>query len=291
MSWVFLSLSAALLWSAIALSNKLIMTHRVRNPFFATAVYGAGLFVLTALVAFAKGEFYLAPQAAAMAFGAGVFSGLALLLYFIALDEEEISRVMPVLSTTTIFVLLISFLALGERLSLQQYAGSLAIVAGAFLISARRTGGLLRLNRAFYLLMAAAVLDALRNVLTKTASANSISLAVFFWLAVGFGFLSAFLFVWKRGSFAQTGAAGLPPLLFVSFLYTLATFANTAAISSGSVSLASALIETASLFTFAFATALSAFKSRLLKEDLSRKVLLQKAVAVALVIAGVLLVS
>ena len=291
-SWFEFGLLAAFLWAAIALLNKFIVTNRVKDAFFATAVYCIGAFVLVAAAALVLNETAIPPAASSVALLAGMLSGGALLFYFMALQKEEASRVMPVLSLSTIIVLVISFTILGERLSATQYAGALSLVAGAFLISVRRVGHAFRMSGTFLLVSAAAFFDAVRNVMTKAVASQASPLALFFWLSAGLGLFGLLLLAWRAPRLDRLEVRSFAaPLFLLGFAYATAFFSNTLAIVSGPVSLASALTETAAFFVFISATALSVFHPAVFKEEITRPILVQKAVAIALVITGAFLIA
>jgi transporter family protein len=70
----------------------------------------------------------------------GVATGLSWLCYFRALQLGEVSRVAPIDKLSIVFAIGLAVLLLRERLTWQQAAGGLLIVAGAVMLAWRPSG-------------------------------------------------------------------------------------------------------------------------------------------------------
>lgn len=90
-------------------------------------------------------------KATALLFGAGLVTGSARILWYKALSREQLGRVAPFKRLSTVFVMLGAFWILKEKLTGQQIAGALVMIAGSFLLLgdkfSRSLGEFLHLNR------------------------------------------------------------------------------------------------------------------------------------------------
>ena len=101
-------------------------------------VLATGVFLLSALFLFVvsglKGIPLINPQLFVVVGITGVLNVIAFLLYFEALRLTDISLSMPMLSLTPLFLLVTSFVLLGEFPSLMGVAGIFLIIVGSYLL-------------------------------------------------------------------------------------------------------------------------------------------------------------
>ena len=205
------------------------------------------------------------------------------------------SRTIPVTQTSPIFAAFIALAFLGEAISALQWAGIVATVAGAILLSLRIERGYrtIFLHPSFYLLTLSALIQATANVTIKVAVD---SLSVLFThglriLGLGLVFLAFNLrprplrdihdFVLKRS-----------PALLVVVLNEL-VIANGGlllllwALSEGPVSLVLALNSIRALFVVLYSTALALIWRGFLGEETALPVIARKVGATGLIVVGV----
>jgi len=65
----------------------------------------------------------------------GVFGALSWLAYFYALKMADASKVAPIDRTSVLFVLVLAFVFLGEKIELKTVIGAIAVVIGTILIA------------------------------------------------------------------------------------------------------------------------------------------------------------
>ena len=137
MNWVYWSLLSALFAGATAILAKVGVAGVDSN--LATAIRTSVILVFSWIVASAT-----SPSAALRNLTSrtwiflvlsGLATGLSWLCYFRALQLGEASRVAPVDKLSVAFVILLSALFLGERLTLVRGAGGLLIMAGAIILA------------------------------------------------------------------------------------------------------------------------------------------------------------
>lgn len=137
MNWLAWSLLSAAFAGLTAILAK-VGVEQV-NSNLATALRTTVVLVFTWAIAFASapaGAITL-PGRRTLLFLAlsGIATGLSWLCYFRALQLGDASRVAPVDKLSVVFVVVLAAVFLRERLTLQQAAGTLLIVAGSVVLA------------------------------------------------------------------------------------------------------------------------------------------------------------
>jgi drug/metabolite transporter (DMT)-like permease len=192
-----------------------------------------------------------------------------------------------------VFVAILAVTILGETLGAGRWVAIIVVVAGAFTISLRTSNGgkILRLTRAFPILIGASIFTALA-LLTGKYALEELSVWLVFSLR-NYGMVVVFVFLWRPGAFGELFRAvrnwRTMLLLFLAeySLAPLAVVLNVTATSLGPVSLVSTLTATRPVFVFIFGSILSVPALRLLDEPLDRLTLLVKLVAIIMVVGGI----
>jgi drug/metabolite transporter (DMT)-like permease len=214
-----------------------------------------------------------------------------------ALKKEDVSRVMPLSATAPIFAAIMAALFLGEGLRVTQWLAIGIVVAGAVLISFKRTpGGASRFHASsFFLLIGSSVLYAGSDVLNKYTM-NFIS----YWNSGSLSLLLtslAFIVICLRRDVLREiramrrpwqAAAGVTANQVAAMSSTILAFW---AIQNGPVALASTIFNSKPLFVFVFALALSRFAPGfLLKSPSDRREVSIKILATLLIVGGITLI-
>ena len=209
---------------------------------------------------------------------------------------EEASRVVPLWSLSSVMTLVIAFFFLGERLGFYDFAGFVLVVAGAFLVSARNIAGVFRPGRVFFLMSVTCFLTAVSIVITKWLYGFASFWEVEFLLGLGVA-VSALvtLVVSGRSVVFVRDISRFRGVFFLLLLRELVVVCGLLAfgfaLMLGSASLTTALSELAGFFTFVFAVFLSFRLPGLFVEPVDKKTLLTKALAIAIIVAGVFAIS
>ena len=170
MEWVFL-----ILLSALFLAFKDIITKNClkQEHTYATLFWKSLIICCACLVVFNKNIDFIIPYPVLflLIFKAAILS-LAWYFLFQALKRLHISIVEPLINVSPLFLLILSFFILGERLSPIQYVGVGIIMIGAYLLGVediRKPFGFLRLfkNKNVTLLLVALFLVSISAVLDK----------------------------------------------------------------------------------------------------------------------------
>ncbi len=291
--WVLVALLSSALAGFGIVIDKLLLTRYTKDWIYLAAFLGVINFA--PLLFF---PLFISPVAplSTVLFGisAGVFSRIAIFFYMKAISLEEASRVVPLWLASPFFVLVMARIFLNERLLPIHYAGFLAVIFGGMIIMTTKAKGLLRLRPAFYIMMLSNLAYSFSEIIIKYSSLSSDFLQLIFWLFVGSSLASVPVLLFKRQKkrvlFCRK--KGLLPLLLVGVLLSV-VFVSLYyyAISLGPVSLVATLGSTDGVFVFIYGIFFTIFAPSILKESIDRKTLLTKAVAIAIIIAGVFLIN
>lgn len=286
MLWVLLAILAAVFYAAGNLIDKHVLDHELRDPILATVVSGLMTSFILMIVALFVESVIVPALTGLVAMVAGVLATAAVWLYYYAISKEEVSRFVPLLSLIPLFVLLLGFLFLGERFSLERYIGVFFVVAGSFAISFKRS----KIANLLFVAVIASLLFAVRNLIIKIATDQASLWPVFFWMGVGGAIVSVVLLAYHHPHVITKAKKGINHLLWVGVFVAVGLLLMVAAISMGPVSLVIVLMEFQALFVFVAATFLSLLYPNIIKEKITRKILVQKSFAIAALIIGAVLV-
>ena len=209
---------------------------------------------------------------------------------------EEVSRVIPLLQLTPVFVLILSSLLLRETLNPQEYVAFGLLVLGGTLFAVRLGKGI-RISLALYLMILSSFLLAVYSVALKYLFSTQDFYTVFIWVQIA-GFIAFFQLLsfrplrsslvttykttnWKIGVILVAEQA----VAYVS------VFAYSYAIAHGPITLISSVGATQPLFVLLFATVLSYRFPRVLREELTRMDLALKGLGLIAILSGTYLIQ
>ena len=186
---------------------------------------------------------------------------------------------------------------LGELLGFWQWLAILATVTGAILISLQRDSSTTktRLHKSFFILLAAALMSAVSNIGYKYALET-----LSFWnmmSVTGICVVIVIMFFTLRKSTLvelknlnernQKMALTVGNQLFAAVGASL----SFVAIANGPVALATAIMNIRPAFIFLFSFALNRFYPNFINERFNRRTILLKIIGIALITAGVVIIS
>jgi len=296
MDWLVLAFMASLFWALGAVIDKYMLTEHVQDPFSYQLLYTIAQTPVLLLPLFVSVTFVF-PWSVLGILG-GFCTFFALTLYFRAVVTEEASRVISVLYISPIFVLPLAYLLLGEKLSLPAYFGVLAIVLGAILITHRKLKGTsFVMSTALWLVLASDVVWAGYEIMTKYVLEASEYTSYLFWNFIGTALIaiSFFCFSRIRGKFLKDiktakRTAHLWRIVNTSLSFVALVFYYIA-VSEGPVSLVSTSLSLEPFFVFLFTLPLSLYLPWILKEEMDRRIVVVKAIAILLILLGTWLIT
>jgi uncharacterized membrane protein len=227
--------------------------------------------------------------------GSGLVNGGVAALTLNALRHGEVSRVIPVVTTSPIFIALFSIPLLGSMIGFLGWVGVILTVTGSVLISIQFGGGQkMRLQKSFYILVLTAIMSAIAAIGFKYA------LRTFsFWDIQGVqGACIAIVFFtysMRRSTIAElktlTHRTQLMALTLGTQLLGIAGITLLfAAVQNGPVSFVYAITNVRPVLIFILTLIISRFYPAFLNERLTKKTVLTKLVAVLIVTAGVVII-
>lgn len=289
-----MALLGALTFGAVNIVDSHLVSRRM--PSLRAFLLPAGLIVLVYGLVF----FYLFPLPegisllillVAVASGIIRTGGIIIMLYI--LQREEVSRVVPVVYIYPIFVAIMAVPLLGESLYYLEWLAIIIVVAGAIMISVKRSpsGGATWLGRPFLLLLGSSLLLAVADISSKYVL-SYISFWNLLWLSV-FCLAGVFLLISLRprifrelsGMKQRKLAIGLVALN--EALAMLGAMMLFWAIQEGPVSLVSTITASRPIFVLTFAFILSRVLPAFLEWQRGRGTLALRLIATAMIVGGI----
>ncbi|HUY70585.1 MAG TPA: DMT family transporter [Candidatus Baltobacteraceae bacterium] len=293
MLWAILAVMSAIVYAVSNIIDRFQVTKQFKRHFnlIAITVVVSGVISL-ALIPFSSYS-GLGTMQIVLGFITGALVIPTLLMYYKALKIEEVSTVVGIWAVEPIFVLVLAFVFLGESFGPLKYAGVFLITIGAVLLQLRVTKA--RFGMAFWLMLGAAVFEAVEIILLKyllgfAGFTTIFSLTRFGMFAIGLPILILSIGditkVIKKKGLQPLGMAVVGEILGIS-----AAFLFVVAISVGYATLVTALAYTQPLFVLVMAALVGYFFPKIIDERVSRKLLAQRLISMALIIIGGIIVA
>lgn len=290
MSYIAIAVVAYMLYAINGVVDKFLLTKAVKSP----AVYAFYIGITSPMtwVLAPFGLKFVGPLDLLIAIIGGASFVVALYFLYVATRQTTISRLLPIEGgLVPIFTLVFAYLFLGERLSQMQLLAFGLMVLGAVLIAFKyEKGGWYA--KALGNATIAAVFFALSFVLTKYIFDETNFVSGLIWTRLGFFLVSVSMLIPKTtrqkifNAPKETSKGNI-------FLYYgarvsggLAGLLQNYAISLGSVTLVNAMQGTQYAFLLVMAILLSRYYPRVLKEQISFAIFLQKIAAIILISGG-----
>ncbi len=296
LDWLVFALLCPAFWGLNNVFYKFLMTKKFKSYFsmvsyliFIDLIFAGIIYLINPV------SFYYPYVLFAM--GVGLMPLLAFWFYSKALMVEEISRITPLFQFIPIFVVFLSVVFLNEILTVQRYFGIAIIVMASILISYRESKSGKSISSAFKFMIPFSLVLSIHTVLNKYLLDYLDYWSVFFWHIIGSfcGVLLLLTFSKPRKEFSETVPIVGKRTFFVTFVgegvYVLGTICWLIAASLGHVSLVSTFAGLQHFFVFIYMLLLSLFMPKILKEEISKKVIALKISAMALMLVGTLLVT
>lgn len=293
MSWVLFSIFAAFVFAVTSIIDKFLLTKWIKEPLILVLILATVGLLISFCIYLFHGFSFLSRFNIILALIGGIFYIFGEIFYYKAVRLEEVSKVVPVIFLSPLFVLILAVVFLGEVFTLVRYLGVFLLVIGAVSISSKNFTRV-NFNLAFYLAIFSALMFGLVNVFAKYLLNFADFWTIFSYFRLG-SFLAAIpiFFLYSKYFVAPLKEAGLKGFGFSVFNMVLLFFGVllvTIATALGPVSLVSALTSVQPLFVVFLATVLSVFLPSLLKEEVNKSLIFQKIFAIILIFTGTLLI-
>ncbi len=292
-NWVYFVLIAQGIWSITSLIDKFVISKGyIKNPLVYIVLNGLMNFLLIFLLPFAGFESLKITDLLIGLFGGLVFS-IGIAVYYKAVQYEEISRIVVIGQLGPIFVLILSYLFLGETLTKNDFVGFLFLVCAGMVVSYKKIDGSFKLSKVFTLMILSIFLTSISLIVAKHIYNITSFWSAFLWLRVtGFTALLALLLPSVRKNALETFKAMKPKIKGLMIFKMIIDFSSFTfagyALMKGPTSLVAALSSSLlPLFVFLLAVFISIYLPKIVKEQINKKTILTKLLAIALIIVGI----
>jgi drug/metabolite transporter (DMT)-like permease len=299
MTWLLFAFCAPVLWAASTHIDKYLVERFFKKTGVGTLLIFTSLIGLIGLpIIWTFVDVYaIGGVGIAVTSLSGLLYMIAMYFYLRALQQEEATTIAPLFQTSTLFTYVIAYFILHEKLTPLRILGGALVVASAAMIS-YEPGHRHRFKTSIVLLILACTLTlAVSSVIFKFFAIKNAFWAVTFWTFAGEAVFGAVMLAIPnyRKQFVEMFRKHPGAVISINAANELINLGGGLAARYasilGPVSLVQAIGGTTSFFVFVFGVALSLFFPRLGREDLSGGSLVQKGIAVTLIVAGVILIG
>lgn len=301
MSWFLIALGAPFLWAISNYIDKYMLSR-----FFKPGKFG-GIFILSTVIGlltppiiyFFKPDVLAVEAANALIMILIGFVGSFMFFpYFIALQKEGVTTVVPLFQTIPVFVYILSYFILGEQLSGVQIMASLMVIAGAIVLSVEMEGRLRFRNDVFWLMTLASLVSAVDIVLFKMLALKTDYWTVNFWGDIGYAAVAAgifFFFPGARAEFFSVFTTKRRGVMGANIFNEIIGAGGGLLIAYATLLAPAALVWVTNgfqpFFVFVIGIILTVYFPRLGTESLARRHIVQKLLAITIMFVGVYLLG
>ncbi|MEI7809964.1 MAG: DMT family transporter [bacterium] len=300
MNWFLIALVAPFVWGIVNIGDHYLIskysdTTKERSSgglvLFPSMI---AVFVVFFIMIFNNGIFNISLNDKILLMLSGALTIIWMVLYLYALEIEDTSAIVPWFLTVPVFGFVLGYFFLGETLNIKQLIGSIVVLIGVALVSFNFFDKEKKTKRkpVFYMLIACFIL-AVSGVIFKFVTVEGNFWVSSFWEYFGLGstgFL-IFLFIPKfRKEFMHMNRTGGRKIFFVNivteFLTIMANLVTNFALLLAPVAMVY-LVGSFQPAIVLFLTIIGTkFLPHIIKEDISKKTLVPKIIAVVLMTIG-----
>lgn len=316
MSWLLIAIVAYFISAITSVIDKSLLVRPIPDPLVYTfyigflSIFALGLPYLSCFGSLFFPASFVCSSLSwpglldfAIDIGVGLICLFSLLLLYSAFKKGEVSRVVPIIGgLTPVFILLFSFLFLGERLAIGQAFAFIFLVAGGIVISfdwnTEEGGGRRKwFFRGWKMSFAAALTLAIFYVCAKVIYTRQEFIVGFVWSRMGsfLGSLLLLMFIKKRKAIwsatRNLGASAGSLLVFNKILAGVAFIFLNYAIYLGSAAMVNAAQGVQYVFLLGLTVFFAKTRPHVLEEKINWLLFGQKFLAVILIGAGLLILA
>ena len=296
-NWVYFVLLAQGIWSITSLIDKFVISKgHIKNPLVYIVVNGLTNLLLIFLLPFVGFE-PLGFTDLLILLLSGITFSAAITIYYKAVQYDEISRIAVLYQLGPVFVFILSFLFLGDILTKNHFIGFLFLLAAGIIVSYKKSGKEFKLSKAFFLVSISVIISSISFVSAKHVFNVTNFWSAFLWLRLsGFTALLVLFLPSVRNQFIETFKVmdtKIRRLLGFKMLIDFSAFVFAGyALQNGQASLVSALASSVlPLCVFLLTLTISIYFPRILREEIDKKAIITKVLAIALIVIGIILLN
>lgn len=298
-SFVFLALIVAIGYAVGNVMDKILFSDYLNHSRTMQLLSGVFAPIVALPVLFFGNITLFKPDIFLLMLTSGIVFFMGGYLQMKATQLGEVSEMTLLLKSIPVFTLILSFIFLGEILTLQEYTGLGILLAGTILVTLEPKRGLPKVSPTLpnLITIAAGFLFASTFVLTKYLLNFGSYLNVFFWQQVGFFLAAPFMIYFEpireemREILTSPKKKGVPLFLLSSVIYGIANLVNTLALRDAPASLVTGIISSDALFVIVIVAGLSRAGFEHFEEQLTKKSVAVKIIAAILFIIGAYIIG
>ncbi len=290
MSWILVAIIAYLLFAVNGVANKFLLTKAVRDP--GVFVFYTGTASILVLLLAPFGMHMLTGSALAIALVAGACFAFALYFFYSAIQETSISRILPIEGgLVPVFSLALAYFLHLESFDLRELSAFAFLVAGSILMALKKTEDGWH-AKAWGHGTLAAFLFAASFILTKYTYNDTNFISGLIWTRLGLVAGACLMLISSQTRMhifnAPKESTKSNKLLFYGSAAagSMGSLLQNYAISIGSVVIVNALQGVQFAFLLILSIFLSEFYPNIIKEDINRRILIQKITGIVLISIG-----
>jgi len=230
----------------------------------------------------------------------GSFYLLATLPYFYALDKDDASLTVPLFQMIPVFSFILGYIFLEENLNINQIIGGIIILVASIFISLN-ISEIKRIHMkwdVFLLMVLSSILYSLNFIFFKYFVIETNFFIASFWEYVGFGLFGLFLLIFVknyREGFISVLRINKTQVLAVNITNEIVNIIAKISFNYATVLAPVTLIWIVNgiqpFFVFLFGIILTVLFPKISKEDISKRTLVQRGLAIVAITVGVYLVN
>lgn len=298
MNWIYLALLAPFVYAVNVFTDKYLVSSRLPDyrclPVFSAIV----AFIFSVILWAFTGFKILQGFDLFLILLSGVFTIWGFALYLEALIKEETSLLIILIQLSPVFVLVLSFIFLGEVITARQFMGFGLLLFASIAASIKKEKSSWKLSRAVVFILLADLVWSLAIILIKMASLDisldSLIIYESFGVVLGGVFL-LLLLPGLRKAFIQTSRKLKPVdlglIIFNESLYLGGKALTYLAVALGPVAIVSVLGSTQIFYGILIGVLMTLILPKVFKENLTKSGLIKKTILGVIAFVGIILVS
>jgi drug/metabolite transporter (DMT)-like permease len=300
MHWFLVALGAPVLWAISNYIDKYLINRYARELGIGalvifSAVIGLPFLAIIALVGVDVLAISWLP--ALVMVGSGALFIASLLPYMYALQHEDASTVVPAFQTIPLFGFILAAVFLGESLTGAQAIGGLLIIGAAITFMFNHGTGRMKVKPLLQMLLASLII-ATTNLLFKMVAIESSFWVTSFWQYVGYaaagiamvGFIPTY-----RREFMKAVRINSNDVLVLNGINEVVNAGGVLLMAAASLMAPLALVQLVNglhpVFVFFIGLGLTLLVPKLGREDISRRTILRKAIALIVLLGGIYIIN
>ena len=300
MQWFFIALIAPILWAFVNVADNYLVANfsdkdKERSSgglvLFSSFV---AIFISIFIIFFTKGIFDIPVLDKLLLILTGVLTIAWILLYLFALELEETSTIAPWFLSIPIFGYILAYLFLGETLTRNQILGSVIIILGLIFIVFDFSGENKKIKKkpVFYMIFAC-LLVAISGVIFKYVTVEGNFWVSSFWEYFGLGATGILMYIFSskhRNQFKYMNKKGGIKIFILNTVTELFTISGNLLTNFALLLAPVTVVYLVGSFQPAIVLFLTIigtkFFPQIVKENISHRALIQKIIAIAIMILG-----